>query len=383
MKKLLLLGALALSVASCRQKDLPSGGGELNQPEFELSGLLNGQAVHHIAGEDANYLNTALQKDPLAVYEMQSAIRPLGCSTCTDYFELSIRDHKVITDDSPMTPDSSIQQRSYAYQLGGSGGNFRRITLSSQPDGGSVNPAVRHEWEIRSSPQNRLIGRFEGINPDIELRSGNYVIGLTTSFANGCSNSINLPTTIDANTGNCDADFSLLRFQGTTVAQLDTAQIRVTRPFTYRWIINGEPSNIQQPFLFFDSIASPVFQVTLIVTGNGCEVRKTKNISRNPDAFCTSNFRISGNTPSDPLQLGKVRLDYVAADNQRFSSSFESQPDWANFQIEAILPYQNDRNGFPTRRISGRLDCRLSTVNGDQSLELRQARFSLALPYKP
>lgn len=212
------------------------------------------------------------------------------------------------------------------------------------------------------------------------VNAGNYV---ATSFANGCSNSISLSTSIDANTGNCDADFSLLRFQGTTVAQLDTTNIQVARPFTYRWLINGEPTQVQQPFLFFDSIASPVFQITLIVTGNGCEVPKTKNISRNPDAFCTSNFRLTNNSASDPLQLGKVRLDYVADNKDRYSSSFDSQPDWANFEIEAILPYQVDRNGLPTRHITGQLDCRLSTEGGEQSLELRQARFRLALPYKP
>lgn len=373
---LILLGA-------CQESDLPVGGSALNRPEFELSGLLNGQAVHHVAGEGTLFLNTQLQKDPLSVYEMQSAIYPLGCSNCTDYFELSLRDYKVIPDDGAMLPDSSIQCRAYDYQLGGSGADFRNIRLSSQPDGGSINPAIRHEWEIRSSPQNRLIARFEGQNPEIDLKTGNYVIGLTSSFANGCSNSINLPTTIDANTGNCEADFSLLRFQGTTVAQLDTTNIQVTRPFTYRWLINGEPTQVQQPFLFFDSIASPVFQITLIVTGNGCEVRKTKNISRNPDAFCAANFRINNLGASDPLQLGKVRLDYVATNSSRFSSSFESQPDWANFEIEAILPYQADRNGLPTRHITGRLDCRLSTEDGSQSVELRQARFRLALPYKP
>ncbi len=383
MKKMFVLSAFTLFFISCRETELPSGGGQLNLPEFELSGRLNGQPIHHIAGERSLYMNTSLQKDALAVYEMQSAIRPLGCSDCTDYFEISLRDHKVNADGAPMIPDSSIQIRSYAYQLGGSGGNFRRISLSSLPDGGSINPAIRHEWEIRSAPQNRLIGRFEGVNPEIELRTGNYVIGLTTSFANGCANSISLPTTIDAGTANCQADFSLMRFQGTTVAQLDTSNIQVTRPFTYSWIINGVATSIQQPFLFFDSIPSPVFQVTLLVIGNGCEVRRTKNISRNPDAFCTSNFRISGNTASDPLQLGKVRLDYISADKKRFSSSYDVQPDWANFEIEAILPYQNDRNGLPTRRISGRLDCRLSTANGDQSVELRQARFRMALPYKP
>lgn len=383
MKKLITYVVLLWMIGACRESSLPNGGEQLNNPEFELRGLLNGQPVHHIAGEDNLYLNTLLEKDPLDVYEMRSAIHPLGCTDCTAYFELSLRDHKVTPDDAPMTPDSSIQSRTYAYQLGGSNGNFRSLSLSSQPDGGSINQAVRHEWEIRSSPQNRLIAQFEGQSPEIDLKMGNYVIGLTTTFANGCSNSISLPTTVDASTGNCSADFSLLRFQGTTVAQLDTANIQVTRPFTYRWIINGEATSVQQPFLFFDSIPFPVFQVTLIVSGNGCEVRKTKNISRNPDAFCTSNFRISGNRASDPLQLGKVRLDYVNKDAIRFSSSYDTQPDWASFEIEAILPYQNDRNGYPTRHITGRLDCRLSTASGDQDVELRQARFRMALPYKP
>jgi|GEM_PF-1666744 len=383
MKKLSTTLVLLLVVTACRETTLPSGGEQLNTPEFEFSGLLNGQPVIQVAGEGALYLNTQLQKDPLAVYEMQAAIHPLACTNCTNYFELSLRDYKVIPDDAPMLPDSSIQIRNYVYQIGGSMGNFRKITLHSDPDGGSVNPAIRHEWEIRSSPQNRLIARFEGENPEIDLKSGNYVIGLTSFFANGCSNSISLPAAIDANTGDCAADFSLLRFQGTTVAQLDTANIQVTRPFTYRWLINGEPTSVQQPFLFFDSIPFPVFQVTLIVTGNGCEVRKTKNISRNPDAFCTSNFRLTGNLASDPYQLGKVRLDYVAANAIRYSSSYDSQPEWADFEIEAILPYQADRNGFPTRHITGRLNCRLSTAAGDQSLELRQARFRMALPYKP
>jgi hypothetical protein len=382
MKQLLILVGISL-LLGCVQQDLPQGGGKLNQAIFQLQGQIDGQELHWIAGENGHFMQTNLLHDAQGVYEMQGSIQLPVCNPCPPSIRIHLRDFERNPAAGSMQVDSAIRKGFYSFQQGISGQSLRLVQLQQQSFGGTLHQPTEHRWQILHIATNRIVAQLSGESPSLPLRPGEYQIGLTTEFSNGCSNSLTKRLQIGESMPNCAADFRIMRFQGTTVAQLDTFETNFTGPVSsYHWIINGQVDTRPQPFLFFDSIPSPVFPVSLVISDGNCSLTITKNISRNPDAFCTANFRIQQNNAIDPLQLGRVRIDYF--DGQEWlSSAYEGQDSRSFFEIESVDPFEINGNGLPTRKISGRLEVTLYSADGRKQRQLKQARFIWALPFKP
>lgn len=380
MRKLLLGACLLMA---CSQQDLPQGGGKLNEAIFQMRAQLDNQEMHWIAGEEGQFMHTSLLHDEQSVYEMQGSIQLAQCDPCPPSIRIQLRDFEQNLQGGGMQPDSAIRKGFYSFQQGYKGQSLRLVQLQQTSFGGTLHQPTEHRWQILHLASNRVIAQLSGPNPSLPLRPGEYQIGLTTQFSNGCSNSLTQRMQINESMPGCAADFQILRFQGTTVAQLDTFATSFNGPLnSYYWIINGQVDTRPQPFIFFDSIPSPVFPVSLVISNGSCSLTVTKNISRNPDAFCTANFRIQQINAIDPLQLGRVRIDYF--DGQEWlSSAYEGQDNSAFFEIENVAAFEINAAGLPTRKITGRIQATLFSADGRKQRQLKNADFVWALPYKP
>lgn len=361
---------------------MPEHGTRLNDPVFSLSGLLDGTPFRFEAGIDQRIMLTALEQDDQSVYELRGTIAPAGCDNCTNQFTIILRDYTVKDPNAPMDIDSTLKEQDYPFQI--TSGSLRTIQLQQQSAGSAGSPASGYDWEIREHNSNQLVAQLTGSEPEVSLRTGTYNVLLNTTFTNGCSNSIIHPVVIENTLPACTGDFRVSYIQGTRMIKLDTVGVTINSPVALiQWVVNGSTYVLASANIMLDSITLPVFQITMNIYSQGCSLSVTKNVSSDPDFFCTSNFKMTNNRSTDPLQLGHVRVDYTDAAANSFSTLHGQQPSWSQFVIHAILPFEKDANGLPTRKISGEIDCRLFSDNGTDYKDLRQANMTLALPFKP
>lgn len=351
-------------------------------PLFTFSGELDGSPFTSQAGTNNNYMLTAVKQDDRFVYESTAALQPLNCNNCPNSWEFIIRDHAVLEPEAPMLPDSTFQEKNYPF-FRSFGQNLYRLQLQNQSFPGLGNQLLASQWEVHDS-SGQLIHQSQNAAPELLMPQGAYRVKLTAYFTNGCNNNLEKWVQVAPVNTQCAADFHYTLLNNNNEIQLNAIGISLTAPFTVQWQINGTTftgSQVNIPVIALGTGGVNVVRMTAF--NSSCTTEVVKQVTNNPVAFCTVNFRVNSSAFNDPIQTGTLRINYRRADGKLFSSAFGDQPISANFQVNDVASFANSPQGTPVKQIKGTVQCTLFSADGSEQMEITNGAFNLAFPYKP
>ncbi|MDX1407070.1 MAG: hypothetical protein R3330_03025, partial [Saprospiraceae bacterium] len=155
-----------------------------------------------------------------------------------------------------------------------------------------------------------------------------------------------------------------------------------TPPFTYRWM-NGETT----PFILARLQEGQPRGVSVIIEdANGCSsvIHQTLQLVDGRPQLCAgapAGFSID--TFDSPFsQFNTAEIRYTDADGTVYSSGFAAQQEPSMFSIDEVGEYGLSPDGFPVKRIRGKMHCTLFTQDGEQSIRLDAAGFSIGVTYQ-
>lgn len=377
----LLLSTLLLVWGCQPELDFTEGETSTN-PQFTFSGELDGVPFANQAGTNNNFMATALKQDARFVYETTAALQPVNCNNCPNSWEFILRDHAVLEPQAPMLPDSTFQKKNYPF-FRSFGQNLYRLQLQNQSFPGLGNQLLISQWEVRDS-SGQLMHQTQDAAPDLLMPQGTYRVRLTSFFTNGCNNSLEKIVQAAPVNTQCTADFHYTLFNNNTEVQFNAIGISLAAPFTVQWQINGATfigSQITIPVIALGTGGVNVVRMTAF--NPSCTTEVVKQVTHNPAAYCTVNFRVNSNAFNDPVQTGTLRINYRRADGKLFSTAFGEQSGTSSFQIDEVSSFSKDAQGLPVKQLQGTVRCTLFSADGTEQLELNNGRFNLAFPYKP
>lgn len=351
-------------------------------PQFYFTATLDGTPIQLQAGTNSLYMQTLVEQDPRQVYESAASLQPFGCTSCPNAWEFVIRDHAALEPAAAMLPDSIFQRKRYPF-FRSYNANLFQLQLQNQSFPGIGNQLVSSQWEIRDS-SGQLVHTTQANAPQLLLPQGQYRVRLTSTFSNGCNNSLEKVVQAAPINTQCTADFHYSLLNNNSVIQLNAMGISLSAPFTVQWQINGSTfvgSEVSMPVSVLGSGGVNVVRMTAF--NSSCTTEVVKQVTPNPATFCTVNFRASSSAFNDPLQTGTLRIQYRRPDGTLFSSAFGDQPSDAYFQINDINAFANNSEGLPVKQLQGTLQCTLFNADRSEQMELQSGSFNLAFPFKP
>ena len=141
-------------------------------------------------------------------------------------------------------------------------------------------------------------------------------------------------------------------------------------PNRYLWEFeDGSTSSV--PFVDIETDPRKgIEQVCLTVTDKeGRKSQRCKNlILKQEYTFCAANYAFESASRVDPngdLQLGTVYLKYTNVMGKEFFS-IPNTADGNEFEITEVTDYEENENGFPTKKIGFTANTTLQSIDGEQ-----------------
>lgn len=355
-------------IYSCR-KPVP----ESTSPSaiFFIKGTMDGEIVNLQAGDNDIYMSPSYEDDSLSIRSYVGRIGDLDCvdaDNCPGSFKISIREKE--RSQNQVRP---ISQNIYVSKFNLRGPvqflfNSYKATFTSRstPIGSS------HFWDFgdgftstEESPTHTYVRKHDSIvTPKLEVSSNS-----------GCSSSLSYKLEFKQP---CDVDFFPSLNQG--VLSWSTSPNHNRKELwdlSHGYLPLGPGNLIPTDSVFKACIKS-------LDTLTGCVSYKCKNIILDTNVVgCVANFDVVKEAVviEDNRDYSEVSIRWVSSSGMVYNSDSFDQPSTSWFEITSVESYVNDKNGFPTKKITVAFSLRLYGADINDYKEFESEKSVIAISY--
>lgn len=373
---------IALLLAHCKKVEVPDP--VEGDPVFTVDGLVAGDSLSLVAGDNAYYMFTSTGPDTNGVYEFVGHLRPEGCADCGPALKVRFRDI-AMNNAQDVNVDAVLNVGDYAFYNAQVIVEERYLASFSAEHFSSNNAVpVSYLWDFGDGSDSQQT------NPTHEYENGDdRVVSLRIVDDQNCVSFYEKIISFDSNQPGCGVDFSVEQVQGGQLLEM-TAIPSGVGPYTYSWNTGETTAAITQP-IQVDSFPF-ILNYCLTITDNiGCTSSRCRDIYLlnpvgNDIAYCSANFSADATIDSmdqfDPLQFSTVIVEYTdEAGTVYRSDAGEQTPGTHFFQALNVEDFMDNEDGLPTKKLGLLFSCRVFASNGSV-LELTevQAEFGVAYP---
>lgn len=368
---------------SCKKKDMEYNPTPTStNVEFYFQGRINNVSTTIEAGKNDYYMYSRYDYDTsIATYWFEGMFKKINCYTnCPNTLKILISDDTINSNGNP----------SHINQL--VAGNYAYYMPTSIPSISSfqMNIYAVPIYSASTLYKYYLDGNLIGTTPNIS----NYNISATThtltcimdNYTDSCYN--NVLTNI-INLTPTDSFYAFYQYSANTSSDTVSFYIVPSAYTSNSYTLNfGDGNSAVTTNTMITHIyasSSTTYTAQLITKSNNGKIFTFSNfITLNPYTMnCLPNYYfkfspiVSPNTP-----YSKIKIEYISATGNAYSSAINSQPSTSYFQIISIEDYKLNENNQPTKKIKAQLKVRVFNVaNPNDYLDI-DGNVIFAVSYK-
>lgn len=382
MRKYSIIILLIIFLTDCKKIEVPdpiSG-----DPVFTLEGLLQGDSIAIIAGDDDYFMFTSTSADQNGVFEFLGHLRPEDCENCGPALKIRFRD-VAINNAQMVDVNAAIHPGSYPFYNSTVSEEIQYIAnfMAEHSNSADANP-VSYEWDFGD-------GNFSlQANPQhIYENDDDKVVRLEIRDDQNCISKYEKTITFDSNNlVNCGVDFTIEPVQNGTFLQLQAAGTG-TAPFSYLWNTGAANASLFYPL----QVDSFPFALNFCVTINdsiGCTSSRCKDVYLlnpigNDIGYCSASFSAETMRDTlsqfDPLQFSTVVIEYTDDRGELYRSDLGEQlPGTHFFEVLSVEDFMDNSDELPTKKLNLHFSCLVYTPDGAM-LELKEVQSVFAIAY--
>jgi hypothetical protein len=335
---------------SCERKELPEP--VIEEPDFQLSGTLDGNAFSMIAGENNMQANAHVFQDAFGVFHYASAFEPFNCDDCNGLLRIHCTSSQTYATGTIPAEDADIYARSIDLLTSESAQNYMAVQLSTP----ALNPG-EFLWLLDNG---NTVYTDQNVQHTFSAPGPQEVV-LQMLEPTSCAAVIS--RTINAGSPElCSVPFEAIDLGGGVVNVALTEELPEGLTLI-GWTVDGG---------IFDgtltSFAAPMnpFPPHIIeayfINVQGLPGSYTIAWSGDLVPGCWNDFSWNYITPAP--ELSKVSVTYQSANGTNYTSvTSENDNPSAFFQINEVAGYEMEIDGLPTRRVGLQFSVYLVNVN--------------------
>lgn len=331
------LSLILIVLLGCNKVDIPVPVEE-GEPVFYSDIRIGDFNIDLSAGQGGYVMDADFERDR-QVLDFEALIRPESCiDNCPGSFQIVLRNPDAY-DPSTFNIDRAIRKGRYEYAA-----EYRsdsvRITLHG-PE--SNTNASGNTWIInneRKTKDSQIVINVSYDEPTL--------VEMRTMTGSCVSEQLQ---TIHPATGGCAT--RLIVDGGVVVPRTNGVA-----PFKYTWSSGSRDSIAPLPA----STDAATHQLNVhVVDANGCE--SASSVGLRPglanDDYCVANFEYKTERlfDRDERDYGKVYLQYIDEDGNKYRSNFIQQPSEASFTVSEVEDFEINEKGQQTKKVTLSFEC--------------------------
>ena len=351
------LGAMLLSVllwSACQKTPLPPG---VTEPTvFSVSPLDSISPL--TAGLNEVYLYTDFGRDSNEVLVFSGTFARVGCQpveVCPGSVRFEFRN---VNEGSNVSPEEAFHEGEFEYaeQSSGQSGTIYRTTFTAT----DTTDFQEFNWMFNGADTasgNMVVRDFKDMKP------------VQVSLATGASNQVQstlLRRMISVSGTETFASVQI-RIRPDTSTMVENL-IEAVTPLApsiaaYEW----SPDSLQKVPGYFTQDIRDWYAITVTAEGNSTASAQAIGTSQLDRVFITPSFDYSVQTitTGDPLQLGRVAIQWVDQQGIVWRSDWGKQAPGVQFIVTSTESYEPNEKGQSTRKMSVAFRCILYSKNGE------------------
>jgi hypothetical protein len=347
---------------------------------FQVSAMIDGEAITLAAGKANHYMFTDYEVDSNGVSLFQGILGEVGCENCPNSlgFEFAQASGNTVLDDL----FSTINQPMIAYRNALTPMEITGYNTDFEIDLEGTAP-FSLVWDFGDgTPLYPSLGTFQYEYAE----SGVYNVCVEIMDAAGCQSIICRTVSTD-NSMNCSINFSVYHVNGLNYHFYPYSA--GVPPFNYQWNIQDSvsPQNVAlaSPTILMNQIGIMPIEVSM-TDGNNCSSSIMQLVDfNNPDAICLNHFDYHAEpifTPGTAQDYSSTfAIKYINENGVTYSSALGEQPTFSFLNILETEDFFMNDNNQPTKKITMEMACRLFDMDGDY-VDLKNGSGTIAVAYQ-
>lgn len=363
MKKYIVY-ILLVCIVSCKKNIDPVGNN--GNPEFNATGLVNGQNLNITAGIDSFYLFTDYGYDSTKDIITYVSEFKKPCIDCKESLKIIIRNNNS-GKNVPFAFDSIFGYSNYNYYIDNP--TFYKVNFFADD---TVN--IVHQWDFGDGTSSTLTNPTKlfpsSNNPVVTYNSKNLIIS-------NCTSSIAKKIFLAADTINLTYPNMITFFDSAQSAFIyfnDTSNIK-----SISWNLgDGDTSSNKSVYHKYTNpgIYKVTANITTVYLNQTIEV--SKNIAINTNA-CKANFSFTITPENNIPQFSTVIIEYSDKNGKVWRSNTTKQDASSYFKVLTKNPYLSNEKNQATHRFDVEWNCILS--NGSSKINMNNVKAKIAFAH--
>ncbi len=361
---ILIACVILTSMTSCQQEELPDPNG--NEPVFGVEGKIAGEPRQLEAGREGYFMHTFFTKDSINQYNLTGQLGEPECKDCPGSLKIELPALYKAKEGLNISEALGKGARSYYNPV-----PMRKVNFQAFPDSQGTKAYFWKLGDSRTSNAPAPSHFYDANGPDTVTTT------LRITYNNGQCVATSAQQ-IKLKPGRCRVNYRAKPVNQTEVI-FHSETPHLQEPLSYRWY-HGETliSKVAHPT--YDFQKPGVYEVCLEVTGaSGCSAQRCQRVDVFEDG-CNANFNYQVAEDTTMADFDFINISWRNEEGKLYKTGKQQQPESSYFRILKSKPYEQNRKGYPTQKLTVAFDCMVYAADGSKK-HLKDFKGTIAVAY--